>query len=250
MGQLDIVVVNLVRSTERKAMMMSLLDPLGLPYSFFEAVDGRAGPHPLFQRFDPHAAEVRRGFTLTPGELGCYASHYLLWERCVKENRPLLIFEDDVGINDNFLAAYQTAAKQIEKYGLIRFSGHKVRPWTTVETVGNGLDIVRLKIGPHGTSCYAISPKAAQRLIATAKIWFEPVDCHLDRFWTHGVECYGISPWPVTHLAETAAQSEIWQGAQREKKSRRFRKLRALYRARDDVGRFLANLRYVGRWKG
>lgn len=249
MGQLDIVVVNLARSTERKATMISLLDPLGLPYSFFEAVDGRAGSHPLFQRFDPRLAEVRRGFTLTPGELGCYASHYLLWEKCVRENRSLLIFEDDVGINDNFLAAYKAAAEHIDQRGLIRFSGHKERAWTKVDTIGPGLDLVRLKIGPHGTSCYAISPKGAARLIATAKVWFEPVDLHLDRFWTHGVECFGISPWPITHLAETAVQSEIWQGTQRAKKSRRFRKLRALYRAKDDIGRFIANLRYVGQWK-
>ncbi|NTF08049.1 glycosyltransferase family 25 protein [Agrobacterium rubi] len=249
MGKLDIVVVNLARSTERKSAMIALLAPLGLSYSFFEAVDGRSSPHPLFQRFDPRIAEIRRGFTLTPGELGCYASHYLLWERCVRENRPLLIFEDDVGINDNFLAAYHAAADKIEDYGLIRFSGHKIRPWTLVESVSIDLDIIRLKIGPHGTSCYAVSPKAAKKLIAKADVWFEPVDCHLDRFWTHGVGCYGLSPWPVTHLAETAAQSEIWQGAAREKKSRRFRKLRALYRAGDDVGRFFANLRYMGQWK-
>lgn len=249
MGQLDIVVVNLVRSTERRANMISLLEPLGLPYSFFEAVDGRAGHHPLFDRFDPRLAEVRRGFTLTAGELGCYASHFLLWEKSVRENRALLIFEDDAGLNDNFVAAYKSASAHIDKRGLIRFSGHKRRDWAKVETIGNGLDLIRLKIGPHGTSAYAISPAAAAKLIATAGIWFEPVDCHLDRFWTHGVECFGISPWPVSHLAETEEQSEIWQGTRREKKSRRFRKLRALYRARDDIGRFLSNLRYLGQWK-
>ena len=250
MGQLDIVVVNLARSLERRTAMMALLDPLGLSYSFFEAVDGKAGKHPLFDRFDPRMAEIRRGFTLTPGELGCYASHYLLWERCITENRPLLIFEDDIELNDNFLSAYHAAVENIEKYGLLRFSGHKVRPWTRIEAAADDLDIIRLKIGPHGTSCYAISPDAARKLIDSARVWFEPVDCHLDRFWTHHVNCYGFSPWPVTHAAEAADQSEIWQGAQRDKKSRRFRKLRALYRAGDDIGRFISNLRYLGRWNG
>lgn len=250
MKQLDIVIVNLARSTERKAAMTALMDLLGLPYSFFEAIDGRAGRHALFDRFDSRLAEIRRGFTLTPGELGCYASHYLLWERAVREDRSLLIFEDDIALNDNFLAAYRAAAETIGKYGLLRFSGHKQRPWAKVATVDAGLNIVRLKIGPHGTSCYAVSPQAAKKLMETADVWFEPVDCHLDRFWTHGVNCYGFSPWPVTHMAETAAQSEIWQGAQREKKSRRFRKLRALYRARDDVSRFFSNMRFMGRWKG
>lgn len=249
MGQLDIFIVNLARSTQRRASMIAQLDPLGVPYSFFAAVDGKASKHPLFDRYDPRIAEIRRGFLLTPGELGCYASHYLLWERSVKENRSLLIFEDDVVLNDNFGTAYEAAIESIETYGLLRFSGHKQRPWVRVATAKDGLDIVRLKVGPHGTSCYAVSPKAAKKLLEAAQIWFEPVDCHLDRFWTHGVNCYGFSPWPVIHIAETAAQSEIWQGTERAKKSRRFRKMRAVYRAFDDVGRFFANLLYWGRWK-
>lgn len=249
MKPLDIVVVNLARSHQRRDAMTALLDPLGLPYSFFEAVDGRAGPHPLFARFNPRMAEMRRGYTLTGGELGCYASHYLLWERCISEDKPLLIFEDDVALNENFLTAYQVAADRIEKYGVIRFSRHKRPPWAVVETPAEGLDIVRLKIGPHGTSCYAVSPRAAKKLVETAKVWFEPVDCHLDRFWLHGVNCYSFSPSPVTHAAETAAESEIWQGKEREKKSRRFRHRRAFYRTFDKVSRFIRNLGYAGRWR-
>ncbi len=246
---LEIVVVNLERSVERREDMVRLLEPLGLPYSFFDAVDGRKGRHSSFDHFDERLAEVRRGFILNAGELGCFASHYLLWERCVRENKPLLIFEDDVVLNDNFAQAYHFAARKIERYGLLRFSGHKRRQWATCERLNDAMRIVRFERGPHGTSCYAVSPKAASKLLAKAAIWFEPVDCHLDRFWTHGVGSYGISPLPVTHAAETPEQSEIWQGGQRAKKSRRFRRLRAIYRARDDIGRFLSNLPYAGRWK-
>lgn len=244
---LEIVVVNLERSLERRQQMTALLTPLGLPFSFFQAVDGRAVCHPLFDRADQKLAEIRRGFTLNAGELGCFASHYLLWQRCVQENRPLLIFEDDVAINDGFPEAYRLASERIDRCGLIRFSGHKERAYTRQETIDDRWSIVRFFKGPHGTSCYAVSPKAAARLIAAASVWFEPVDCHLDRFWTHGVHSQAIFPYPVRHAADTEEQSEIWQGTKRAPKSRRFRRWRALYRARDDVGRFFANLPYSWR---
>ncbi|MCK8780201.1 glycosyltransferase family 25 protein [Rhizobium sp. NTR19] len=244
---LEIVVVNLARSTERRAKMIETLQPFSLPYTFFDAVEGRDG-HPLFDRFDPKLAEIRRGFILNAGELGCFASHYLLWERCVREKRPLLIFEDDVSVSDTFPQAYQLVAEKIERYGLLRLSGHKKRSFHVCETTQEGMDIIRFKIGPHGTSCYAVAPWAAAKLIAKADVWFEPVDVHLDRFWTHGVGSFGLRPMPVTHVAETEEQSEIWQGKKRDRKSRRFRKLRALYRASDDIGRFIFNLPYIGRW--
>lgn len=243
-GQLQIVVVNLERSVERRERMTALLTPLGLPFSFFQAVDGRSADHPLFGRVDQRLAEIRRGFKLTPGEIGCFASHYLLWQRCVQENKPLLIFEDDVALNDNFLEGYRFAAEEINRHGLLRFSGHKERVYTIYKPLDKTMNIVRFFKGPHGTSSYAVSPKAAARLLAKAAVWFEPVDLHLDRFWTHGVASLAVYPYPVTHIAETAERSEIWQGAKRAPKSRRFRRWRALYRARDDVLRFLANLPY------
>ncbi|TCU13183.1 glycosyltransferase family 25 protein [Rhizobium sullae] len=244
-SQLKVVVVNLARSADRRQQMAAILSPLGIRFEFFQAIDGREGKHALFDRVDQRLAEVRRGFTLNGGEMGCFASHYLLWERCVRENTPLLIFEDDVAIDDSFMKAYSVTGERINRLGLIRFSGHKERAFTEYEKIDDGVKIVRFLKGPNGTSCYAVSPKAAKRLLAKASTWFEPVDLHLDRFWTHGVGSLGLFPYPVSHIANTAVQSEIWQGAQRAPKSRRFRKLRAIYRARDDVLRFLANLPYL-----
>lgn len=242
--QLKVMVVNMARSVHRRDQMKAVLSPLGISYEFFDAIDGKAGVHPLFDHVDQRLAEIRRGFILTDGEIGCFASHYLLWELSAKENVAILIFEDDVAINANFQAAFAAAAAHIDRLGLIRFSGHKEREFTQLEKLADGLDIVRFTKGPNGTSCYAVSPYAARKLLAKAAVWFEPVDLHLDRFWTHGVDSLGILPYPVTHEAETAEQSEIWQGAKRAPKSRRYRRLRAIYRASDDVLRFLANLPY------
>ncbi len=44
---------------------------------------------------------------LLPQEFGCYLSHYLLWKECVKTNQPIVILEDDVALESNFMQALE-----------------------------------------------------------------------------------------------------------------------------------------------
>jgi glycosyl transferase family 25 len=37
-----------------------------------------------------------RATSTRPGVMGCFHSHFRLWQRCVEINKPILIFEDDV----------------------------------------------------------------------------------------------------------------------------------------------------------
>ena len=242
-------VVNLERSTERRADMAKKLEALKVPFEFFSAVDGRAQKHPLFDRYDRHLALIRYGFELAPGELGCYASHFLLWQRCIEEDEPVLILEDDIDFASNFRSAVDLVAQKVNKFGLLRLSAHKPRKFAVCEQAANGLTIIRFKRGPHGTSSYAVSPSAALKLVQAAQVWFEPVDVHIDRFWKHGVGSYGIMPFPVQHLAMSATDSEIWQGVQRGSRSAEFRRQSRFIRMRENVSRFISNIPYVGRWK-
>ncbi|GAA7035305.1 glycosyltransferase family 25 protein [Helicobacter pylori] len=51
------------------------------------------------------------GASLTLPELGCYLSHYLLWKECVKTNQPVVILEDDVVLESNFMQALEDCLK-------------------------------------------------------------------------------------------------------------------------------------------
>jgi GR25 family glycosyltransferase involved in LPS biosynthesis len=44
----------------------------------------------------PLATDPRMQKILRPGVIGCFYSHYRLWQKCIKLNEPILIFEDDV----------------------------------------------------------------------------------------------------------------------------------------------------------
>ncbi|BAW73538.1 LPS glycosyltransferase [Helicobacter pylori] len=51
------------------------------------------------------------GAGLTLPELGCYLSHYLLWKECVKTDQPVVILEDDVALESNFMQALEDCLK-------------------------------------------------------------------------------------------------------------------------------------------
>ncbi len=62
------------------------------------------------------------GAGLTFPELGCYLSHYLLWKECVKTNQPVVILEDDVALEPNFMQALEDCLKS--PFDFVRFYGH------------------------------------------------------------------------------------------------------------------------------
>ncbi len=59
---------------------------------------------------------------LLPQELGCYLSHYLLWKECVKLNQPVVILEDDVTLESNFMQALEDCLKS--PFDFVRLYGH------------------------------------------------------------------------------------------------------------------------------
>ncbi|GAA6987038.1 hypothetical protein ID0090_02310 [Helicobacter pylori] len=59
---------------------------------------------------------------LLPQEFGCYLSHYLLWKECVKTNQLVVILEDDVALESNFMQALEDCLKS--PFDFVRLYGH------------------------------------------------------------------------------------------------------------------------------
>ncbi|GAA8269552.1 hypothetical protein HpNP113_08720 [Helicobacter pylori] len=59
---------------------------------------------------------------LLPREFGCYLSHYLLWKECVKTDQPIVILEDDVVLEPNFMQALEDCLKS--PFDFVRLYGH------------------------------------------------------------------------------------------------------------------------------
>lgn len=93
---MNIFIVNLKNSVERRQKMEEQLHALGLSAEFIEAVDGRFMSDDERKRV---TADVNYAFL--PGEIGCALSHQKIYKRIVDEGiAQALILEDDVLIEN------------------------------------------------------------------------------------------------------------------------------------------------------
>ena len=100
-----VFVINLARDPERRAHMEGRLRKCGLQAEFITAVDGKGLTDADRASYDRTRALVVYGSDMLDNEIGCYRSHFSIYERMVRENIPLaLVLEDDVDLDDNLPA--------------------------------------------------------------------------------------------------------------------------------------------------
>jgi GR25 family glycosyltransferase involved in LPS biosynthesis len=161
----------------------AMVDPLasmGFDVALFEgtygddavelaASEGRT-LHPIDQEGNPTPDTIR---TRGPGALGCFYSHYRLWQKCVELDEPIWIFEDDV--------------KFIRPYYPVPFDD------VLITVLGSWKRMYERDVyqdpncEPHaqeyysacvpGTPGYAITPSAAKKLLQTFQNTFTASDC-------------------------------------------------------------------------
>lgn len=239
-----ISVINLERSVERRQQMHAQLTALGLAHEFFAAIDAARGQLEGVSRYDEARALRVLGHALTPAEVGCFASHYLLWQRCAELGEPLVVMEDDVLIDADLASVLLLVARRLEACGLIRLAGLADRYADEIADLGGGRKLARYRKGPRGTQCYALHPKAARALLRRADTWIDAVDLYLDAFWLHGVPSYAVLPHPVRHLPEAEAASLIGAGRWGRRRSGVEKLRRELTHMLWSLKRYWFNLRY------
>ena len=80
----EIFLVNLERRPDRRERMGFNIDMLGIDYKWVPAMDGRTIDEDFLAREGikmlPEFSEPFHGRALTYGEIGCFLSHYRLWD--------------------------------------------------------------------------------------------------------------------------------------------------------------------------
>ena len=104
-NQPRLFVINLDRSPDRRQFMSEQFSRLRLHFEFCRAVDGGALTERDLAPYDREKRWRAFGCDLTANEIGCYLSHYRLYERIVEEKIPrAVILEDDTELSDDFPA--------------------------------------------------------------------------------------------------------------------------------------------------
>jgi glycosyl transferase family 25 len=236
----EIFVINLVSSAARRANITSQLADLGLAFTLFPAVDGRKEDHRLFGKYDSERNRHYHGQALSKGQLGCFASHYLLWQKCVELDHPVIVLEDDALIYpepfSEFLNSMDALRRQFDCIRLFKnkrktFSSRRVSRLETVE-------IHWFDRGHLSTTGYFLTPSGARKLLQHSEHWYMPVDLYMDRCWVNGVECYGTVPACVTN--DPKFDSDIGEG-EKEARSLVARGLREWFNFNELLRRTLHN---------
>lgn len=193
---MQIFIINLSSATDRRISAAKQLSNAGLTYKFFDALTGNQSWQPYFQSYDEQQYLINTGRTVTSGEIGCYASHRALWQKCVDLNQPIMIMEDDFLLKENFRAAFHETEKLIARYGYIRLQNERKGKRKLVKSSGS-FNLVYYTKMPHSLMCYALSPDIAKQFIENSIHLTAPVDVMIKKIWDHKQRLYGLLPYPV-----------------------------------------------------
>jgi glycosyl transferase family 25 len=240
-----IFVINLESSTDRKKNISRQLDELSLPFELFSAVDGRTSPpHPLLKRYNDELSQTYRAKTLNAGQLGCYASHFLLWEKCIELNQPIIIIEDDALLfKKTFLNFLKDIPELPESIECIRLFNNKRREFSSYSILKcSSTNIHKFTKGHMSTTAYYLTPQGANKLLLHSKEWYMAVDIYMDRFWANEVECYGTKEPCVTN--DPKFDSEIGYAKKTANRSLLKKCKREWFNLNETIQRHLHNIKF------
>jgi glycosyl transferase family 25 len=194
-ADIGVRLINLPRDTLRRQKMAAQLDKIGLAYTVFPAIDGRAEESRLLQKADPQAYARNMGSPLLPGKLGVYASHLAVWQLlAASPHRAALILEDDVVFHDDFLEALDTALANGALWDLVRFNC--IRAKLPLAQARLGRYRLNAYLGPFtGNATYLVHRDVAARI--GPQLWPQTraLDHELNRFFIHNYRQLGLEPW-------------------------------------------------------
>ena len=186
----QILLINLERDNCRLAHMRGQCARLGLTFERFAAVRGADLPDNLKPYFD--GAD-----TLSPGEIGCYASHLAAFEHAAAHDGPTLVLEDDVDLPDDFRALLDEIMHAAPAgWDMVRLTSTPKRAFMDVAALAGGRRLVRNSNVPGATGAYLVSPAGARKFLRAAPR-FLPVDQDLKPVWAWGLNIFGVAPTPV-----------------------------------------------------
>ncbi|QIL85385.1 glycosyltransferase family 25 protein [Vibrio sp. HDW18] len=208
-----IFVISLKNSFERRASIEQQMANHGLSFEFFDAIDGRVNPpHPLFANYDyTKRLWLTSGRMPMRGELGCYASHYLLWEKCIELGEPIVILEDDAKILPSFVNYFSTIKVKTQEYGFLRLEEAYERSRLFLKEKENDFEISFLSNNLGGARAYSLSPESADKLIKGSQRWSMPVDNYMGSLYLHNMPSFLFQPNVVENpeYFETTFQYDI-----------------------------------------
>ncbi|WP_085906423.1 glycosyltransferase family 25 protein [Kiloniella majae] len=206
--QIPIFIINLERSAERRNKIEKKFSAIGLNYEFHKAFDGRELDWKSLPNY-AHSYRLKEfGKDMTPNEIGCYLSHFTLFERILNEGLEMaLIIEDDVNITEELPTVLENIKNVKTPWDMIRLASSRDRKFEILEPVTEITNLVKLKGNACGAVGYILNQSGAKKLHSYCKTIIHPVDIAMDRVWENKLQIRAVFPFPILH--DDNVQSDI-----------------------------------------
>jgi glycosyl transferase family 25 len=195
MSNLQILVISLLRSASRRTKVVQELSRIGHRWDFLDAIDGSTFS-PSRNEYDEAKVMRLLGFELTRNEIGCFLSHKKAWWKCVENNCPTLIFEDDFTVKENFSEALDIVSNKFTSWDILRLQGLAESACTEIAGFGKNKIVINHS-DPVGATAYIVNPHSAKILLQKSEQIFEPLDHFLEHKRFHGLQVHALIPYPV-----------------------------------------------------
>ena len=241
-----IYIINLEKSKDRREFISNQFNNLSkkIDYKFFKAVYGKEEfNHPLFSKYNEKKRFARKGHYMSLSQLGCFASHYLLWQKCIELNQGIIVLEDDAIIYSNFpdvLNFIESNENTFEFFWLSPPAPARRNQKGKVVYSSEKLQVARYKKGWGNATGYFINPNAARKLLDYCNEWILDVDIMMERYWENKLDHLAIIPACVE--PDFSKESNIPVDKQQGKRSLKTKILREIYKTKDNVNKFIYDL--------
>ena len=194
--------------------MEATMKELGLDFKYFEAIDGKTLTDEILIEMGitllPEYSDPYHKRRMTMGEIGCFMSHFKIWQQMVEQNQPeVLILEDDIRFEPYFMERadeIMQEARTIGGWDLIYFGRKRLQE---NEIFLKGSDNFVLVSYTYWTLGYVITLEGAKKLLASEPLTrmlpvdeYLPImfDQHPNDTWKLKYENRNLKAWSVNPL--------------------------------------------------
>ncbi len=204
------------REVERKRYIAQHLSDFNIAFEFSNAVDGRMLS--LKQKNEVYAskkAELMRGRKLADGEIGCFLSHYTIWQEMIKKNiaTALVVESDAVFCRESVTSINALTAGQYDWELVMLYYRECFPSFWGQERITPQSKLVRFANKCSCTTAYLLTLSGAKKLVEKAMPICLPVDDYMTGgFINKGIDTFAVYPRTIHLTEDNEETSTIKQG--------------------------------------
>ena len=216
--------INLPRASARREAMVAQLGRMDLPWTLFDAIDGRARQAELAGSLDRETFERNMGRPVMWGEIGCFISHIEVWKAFLESpHQVALILEDDVIFHDDFIPALDLALAHKDRWDMLKLN--KIRAKQPIRQGTIGPYALNAYAGPAtGMGAYLIDRPTVQKMLDHLLPITMPIDYETNRFFRYDFRLFGLEPFP-SHVEDGGVSTITGTNSAEVKKRPWYRRL-------------------------